>query len=72
MEAFSARARLVNYRRRAPHAEWAHPTEEHFLPLPIALGAASDADAVDVLDGGVTYGVLSMESYAWGAPLTAH
>jgi 4,5-DOPA dioxygenase extradiol len=63
------RESLVHYRQRAPHAQWAHPTEEHFLPLLVALGAARDADAIDVLEGGVTYGVLSMESYAWGALL---
>jgi 4,5-DOPA dioxygenase extradiol len=47
-------------------------TEEHFLPLPVALGSSDDADGIDILEGGVTYGVLSMESYAWGAPLSAH
>jgi 4,5-DOPA dioxygenase extradiol len=56
---------LVDYRRRAPHAKRAHPTEEHFLPLLVALGASDDADAVNVIDGGMTYGVLSMESYAF-------
>lgn len=56
---------LVEYRRRAPHAERAHPTEEHFLPLLVALGASDDSDAVTILEGGMTYGVLSMESYAF-------
>jgi 4,5-DOPA dioxygenase extradiol len=56
---------LVEYRGRAPHATRAHPTEEHFLPLLVALGASSEADAVTVLEGGMTYGVLSMESYAF-------
>jgi 4,5-DOPA dioxygenase extradiol len=56
---------LVEYRQRAPHATRAHPTEEHFLPLLVALGASGDADAVTVLEGGMTYGVLSMESYAF-------
>ena len=37
---------LVDYRRRAPHAERAHPTEEHFLPLLVAVGAASASDRV--------------------------
>ena len=56
-------AGLMDYRRRAPHAVRAHPTEEHFLPLLIALGASDEADEVTVLEGGMTYGVLSMESY---------
>jgi 4,5-DOPA dioxygenase extradiol len=56
---------LVEYRRRAPHAERAHPSDEHFLPLLVALGASEAADALTVIEGGVTYGVLSMESYAF-------
>jgi 4,5-DOPA dioxygenase extradiol len=56
---------LEDYRRLAPHAQRAHPTEEHFLPLLVAAGAADAADSVTVLDGGMTYGVLSMESYAF-------
>lgn len=56
---------LEDYRRRAPHAARAHPTEEHFLPLLVALGASSDADAVAMLEGGMTYGVLSMDSYVF-------
>jgi 4,5-DOPA dioxygenase extradiol len=59
---------LVDYRRRAPHAKRAHPTEEHFLPLLVALGASDAADAVTVIEGGMTYGVLSMESYAFASP----
>ena len=57
---------LLAYRSGAPHAERAYPTEEHFLPLPVALGAASDADGVIAIDGGMTYGVLSMDSFARG------
>ena len=58
-------AALVDYRRRAPHAVRAHPTEEHFLPLLVAVGATSDADRVDVIEGGTLYGMLSMESYVF-------
>jgi 4,5-DOPA dioxygenase extradiol len=62
--------RLIRYRREAPHAERAHPTEEHYLPLLVALGASSTAaDATpEVIEGDMTYGVLSMESYAWRMP----
>lgn len=61
--------RLIRYRREAPHAERAHPTEEHYLPLLVALGASSAAEATpEVIEGDMTYGVLSMESYSWGVP----
>ncbi len=56
---------IVDYRRLAPHAARAHPTEEHFLPLPFALGAAGD-DAPRWIDGGMTYATLSMGSCGWG------
>jgi 4,5-DOPA dioxygenase extradiol len=63
---------LVDYRRLAPHAERAHPSEEHYLPLLVAMGARHADEALTVVDGGITHGVLSMESYAWGLPASAH
>ncbi|MBY4676689.1 dioxygenase family protein [Marinobacterium arenosum] len=60
--------RLVDYRTLAPHAERAHPTEEHLLPLLVALGARSADEGAQIIEGGITYGVLSMDSYAWGVP----
>ena len=57
---------LLDYRRLAPHAERAHPTQEHFLPLLVALGASHEAEAAQVIAGDITHGVLSMESYVWG------
>jgi 4,5-DOPA dioxygenase extradiol len=62
---------LVDYRRRAPHAGRAHPTEEHYLPLLVAVGASEAGETTSVIEGGITYGVLSMDSYAWGLPPTA-
>lgn len=57
--------RLLDYRELAPHARRAHPSEEHFLPLLIALGA-SDADSAQLIEGGIRHGALSMDCYAWG------
>ena len=56
---------LVGYRTQSPHGERAHPTEEHYLPLLVARGAA-DGDTARRIEGGLTYGTLSMDSYAWG------
>jgi 4,5-DOPA dioxygenase extradiol len=32
------------------------------------MGACDESEAAQVLDGGITDGVISMESYAWGLP----
>lgn len=57
---------VKDYRRQAPAAARAHPTEEHFLPLLVAMGASCDDDPVGLVDGGVDYGVLSMDTYVFG------
>jgi 4,5-DOPA dioxygenase extradiol len=57
---------LVDYRRQAPHAARAHPTQEHYLPLLVALGASRDDEPLGYIQGGMTDGVLSMDSFAWG------
>lgn len=61
-------AALVDYRARAPHALRAHPTEEHFLPLLVAMGAARPGEGVRRFDGGMAYGTLSMDAFGWGLP----
>jgi 4,5-DOPA dioxygenase extradiol len=58
---------LLDYKRYAPSAERAHPTDEHYLPLFIALGAAGETYETRVLEGGVTYGVLAMDSYLFSS-----
>jgi 4,5-DOPA dioxygenase extradiol len=57
---------LVQALKLAPHAQRAHPTTEHFLPLLVAAGAASDVTPSTVLDGGIRHAVLAMESYVFG------
>ncbi|HEY2684838.1 MAG TPA: class III extradiol ring-cleavage dioxygenase [Steroidobacteraceae bacterium] len=56
---------LLDYRARAPEALRAHPSDEHFLPLLTAMGARAGGDRLRILSGGVTYGVLSMDSFVW-------
>src|SRR5258708_20354662 len=58
-------AGLMDYRRRAPHALRAHPTEEHFLPLLIALGASEDPDEVTVIEVAMTYRGFALPPYAF-------
>ena len=59
-------AGLANYLTVAPHAQRAHPTSDHYLPLPFAFGAAAPGAPVRVLDGGMTYGTLAMDAYLFG------
>ncbi|HVB48564.1 MAG TPA: class III extradiol ring-cleavage dioxygenase [Burkholderiales bacterium] len=54
---------LLEYRVRAPHAARAHPTEEHFLPLYVALGAAGANATPRRLYGAIESGVLAMDAY---------
>lgn len=57
-------ADLLNYRQLAPEAAHNHPTEEHLLPLYVALGAG--ADKVNHLHSSTTYGILRMDAFAFG------
>lgn len=57
--------RLIDL-RSAPHSRRAHPTDEHYLPLLVAAGAGGSDDSVEIIEGGVTYTVLSMEGYVLG------
>ena len=55
---------LLNYRSLAPHAERAHPTDDHFLPLFFALGAAGDDLHANYLSREVMYSMLAMDAFA--------
>ena len=55
---------LVRYRTLAPHAAENHPTEEHILPLFLALGASAGAKAKRV-HSSYRNGVLAMDTYAF-------
>jgi 4,5-DOPA dioxygenase extradiol len=56
---------LVNYRDQAPYARENHPTEEHFLPFHVALGAAGEGARGEVVHSSHSHGVLTMDAYAF-------
>jgi 4,5-DOPA dioxygenase extradiol len=56
-------AALLAYREQAPAAARAHPTEEHFLPLYVALGAAGPAVTSNRVYAGMEGAALAMDAY---------
>lgn len=56
-------AALSAYRTLAPHAVQNHPTDEHLLPLFVALGAANNIDKAQRLNHVMTYGFLAMDMW---------
>lgn len=57
---------LMNYRKHAPHALRAHPSEEHLLPLFSCMGAAQNETRQRHF-AGITEGVLAMDVYSFGS-----
>jgi 4,5-DOPA dioxygenase extradiol len=56
-------AALADYRRLAPYALDQHPTDDHLLPLHVAMGAAGPAPKAELLHRSVEFGFLRMDSY---------
>jgi 4,5-DOPA dioxygenase extradiol len=56
---------LVDYRSRSPHGARAHPTDEHFLPLFVALGAAQEHAQPERVYDAIDSGVLAMDAYVF-------
>ena len=56
---------LVRYRRLAPYAEKNHPSEEHLLPVFVALGAAGPGARARRLHHSLEGGVLRLDAYAF-------
>ncbi|HEY8250932.1 MAG TPA: class III extradiol ring-cleavage dioxygenase [Burkholderiales bacterium] len=56
---------LIDYRSRSPHGARAHPTDEHFLPLFFALGAASEKAKPERVYDAIDSGVLAMDAYVF-------
>ena len=55
---------VLDYRTLSPQGVRAHPTDEHFLPLFVALGAAGEGGAERVYDA-IDSGVLAMDAYVF-------
>ncbi len=56
---------LLNYRKVAPGALEAHPTDEHLLPLFVALGAAGANFGTEFIFEGVYDGSIAMDAFAF-------
>ncbi|PWC36611.1 extradiol ring-cleavage dioxygenase [Azospirillum sp. TSO35-2] len=56
---------LGNWLDACPDARRAHPSDEHFLPLPVALGAAGPHPRAERLHAGFEHGSLGMHAYAF-------
>lgn len=58
-------SQLIDYRRLAPFAVRNHPTEEHLLPLYVALGAGGAGAIATRAHSSYTYGILAMDVYSF-------
>jgi len=56
---------LLRYRTMAPHARENHPTEEHLMPLYVAIGAAGPKWKAEKIHESHEFGVLSMDAFAF-------
>jgi 4,5-DOPA dioxygenase extradiol len=57
------RESVLHYRERGPDAARAHPTEEHFLPLFVAWGAAGSQGRARRVHAAVDGAALAMDAY---------
>jgi 4,5-DOPA dioxygenase extradiol len=60
-----AKEELLAYRTLAPHARDNHPTEDHILPLFVALGAGDQRPGKRI-HASVDHEILAMDAYAFG------
>ena len=56
----------MTYRCRAPGAARQHPTEEHLLPLFVAMGAGGKNAPARHLHASGMHGVIRMDAWAFG------
>jgi 4,5-DOPA dioxygenase extradiol len=56
---------LLNYRKRSEQGRQAHPSEDHLLPLFVALGAAGSEAQAQAFYRGISDYVIAMDGYAF-------
>ena len=56
---------LLDYRRLAPGAVQAHPSDEHLLPLYVALGAGGETAQARRFHAGIDDYVIAMDAYSF-------
>lgn len=56
---------LLDYRRQAPGGMQAHPSDEHLLPLHVALGAGGENARAERFHAGIDDYVIAMDAYAF-------
>jgi len=56
---------LLDYRRQSPGGVQAHPSDEHLLPLYVALGAAGENASTERFHAGIDDYVIAMDAYSF-------
>ena len=56
---------LLDSHRQAPGAAQAHPSEEHLLPLFVALGAGGECARTERFHAGIDDYVIAMDAYSF-------
>jgi 4,5-DOPA dioxygenase extradiol len=57
------RDELMDWKQKGPSALRNHPTDDHWLPFLVALGAASPDFSGQALYRGISWGVLALDAY---------
>jgi 4,5-DOPA dioxygenase extradiol len=63
---------ILDYRRSAPHGEFAHPTSATLLPLFFAMGTSMHGDRPQILYKGFKYTSTSLLSFCLSESLVEH
>jgi 4,5-DOPA dioxygenase extradiol len=56
---------LIDYRQLSPEGVRSHPSEDHFLPLFVAIGAAGKNATAEAFFRGISNNVIAMDGYAF-------